>query len=214
MPVRFICHDEEGYPARLPRFLGDGAPESITALGSFGILGKPALALFCSVKCPGSLILQTYDLACALRDAGMTVISGFHSPMEKECLRLLLRGKQPVIVCPAHCLPKRLPAEWKQPLADGRMLLLSPFNERQARITAEQAPFRNRFVAALANEVFIGYAAPDSKTAAFTREIGSWGKSLFTLDAPENAGLLALGAKPLRPHDLGPLAELLPRRKA
>jgi len=28
-----------------------------------------------------------------MRDEGVTVISGFHSPIEKECLRILLRGK-------------------------------------------------------------------------------------------------------------------------
>ena len=83
------------------------------------------LALFCSVKCPGNLILQTYDLACALRDAGVTVIGGFHSPMEKECLSLLLRGMQPVIICPARSIERlRLPTSWKALLAEDRLLLL------------------------------------------------------------------------------------------
>lgn len=39
-----------------------------------------------------------------LRDAGVTVIGEFHSPMEKECLNILLRGSQPIIVCPARSL--------------------------------------------------------------------------------------------------------------
>jgi hypothetical protein len=34
--------------------------------------------------------LKTYDLARDLRDADVPVIGGFHTPMEKECLRLLL----------------------------------------------------------------------------------------------------------------------------
>ena len=70
------------------------------------------------MKCPGDLILQTYDLAQQLRDTGTTVIGGFHTPMERECLTILLRGAQPVIVCPARSIDNlRLPQAFKQPLA-------------------------------------------------------------------------------------------------
>ena len=65
------------------------------AIGNLGILENPLLAFFCSSKCPGNVILGVYDLARILRDAGIPIVSGFHSPMEKECLDLLLRGDQP-----------------------------------------------------------------------------------------------------------------------
>ena len=84
-------------PVALREYLGGCAPEPIFSLGNFDILQQKPLGLFCSVKCPGNLILKTYDLARELRDKGVPVISGFHSPMEKECLSLLLRGKQPII---------------------------------------------------------------------------------------------------------------------
>ena len=32
-------------------------------VGDAAILDRPKVALFCSVKCPGKLILDTYDLA-------------------------------------------------------------------------------------------------------------------------------------------------------
>jgi hypothetical protein len=73
-------------------------------LGDLNILDQKSLALFCSVKCPGNLILHTYDITQRLRQSGVTVIGGFHSPMEQECLRILLRGTQPVVVCPARSL--------------------------------------------------------------------------------------------------------------
>ncbi len=57
----------------------------IWAIGNLAILEKRSLGFFCSTHCPGEVILRTYDVARALRDAGVTVISGFHSPMEKEC---------------------------------------------------------------------------------------------------------------------------------
>ena len=74
----------------------------VKSKGNLGLLGMPLTALFCSNRCPGDLILKTYDLARAMRDAGVPVIGGFHTPMDRECLRLLMRGTQPVVVCPAR----------------------------------------------------------------------------------------------------------------
>jgi hypothetical protein len=59
-------------------------------------------ALFCSARCPGRAILAAHDQAALWRDEGRCVVGGFHSPVEEECLRILLRGRQPVIVCPAR----------------------------------------------------------------------------------------------------------------
>jgi predicted Rossmann fold nucleotide-binding protein DprA/Smf involved in DNA uptake len=106
LSVARLQHSDSGYPTVLREYLSGRVPKTLTALGNFDILQRKKLALFCSVKCPGALILQTYDLARALRDAGVAVIGSFHSPMEKECLTLLLRGTQPVIVCPARSIDK------------------------------------------------------------------------------------------------------------
>src|SRR5947208_16948455 len=73
-----------------------GRASVVSAIDSRGILSKPMLAFFCSERCPGDLIVTACDLATKLRDAAVPVISGFHSPVEKECLRILLRGMQPV----------------------------------------------------------------------------------------------------------------------
>src|SRR3990172_1117572 len=89
---------DAGYPSVLNNYLGDRAPEGITAIGKIDILHQKTLALFCSVKCPGSLILRTYDLIQNLRQKDITIISGFHSPMEQECLTILLRSNNPIVV--------------------------------------------------------------------------------------------------------------------
>ena len=70
--------------------------------GNLQLLEESLTAFFCSVPCPGDLILKAYDLARTMRDAGVPVIGGFQTPMVKECLRLLLRGSQPVVICPAR----------------------------------------------------------------------------------------------------------------
>lgn len=186
------------YPLRLHQYLGPHAPTVLTALGNLDILQHTLTALFCSVQCPGRLILQTYDYVRALRDGGQAIIGGFHSPMEQECLKLLLRGGQPIVICPARSIERlRAPPDWKPALERGRLLVLSPFDSGERRATQDLARERNAFVAALADEVFVAYAAPDSKTLAFAQEVIDWGKPVCTFDAPENAALLGLGARPV-----------------
>lgn len=197
-PITWISQGDPAYPPSLRTYLGNSAPNRIATLGHLDILNSKALALICSVKCPGNIILHTYDLARRLRDAGVPVIGGFHSPMERECLRILLRGKQPVIVCPARGLyGMRIPAERKTTLEEDRLLYLSPFPDKLRRATVETALFRNRFVAALAEKLFIPYAAAGSKTEMLARTVIEWGKPLLTFDSKENQALLALGARPI-----------------
>ena len=168
----------------------------VKSKGNLSLLDEPLTALFCSNRCPGDLILKTYDLARALRDAGVPVIGGFQTPMERECLRLLLRGSQPVVVCPARGIDNmRIPREWRPALDEDRLLVLSPFPATVRRPTAELAAQRNNLVADLAQRVFIAHAAPGSKTEAFARKLAESGKPLLTLDSPANANLVEMGAQ-------------------
>jgi predicted Rossmann fold nucleotide-binding protein DprA/Smf involved in DNA uptake len=96
LPVAALTPDAPGYPERLCRALGEAAPARLAALGDPGLLREPLLRFVCCASCPGDVILAVYDLALALRDAGVPVVSGFHSPIERECLGMLLRGTQPV----------------------------------------------------------------------------------------------------------------------
>jgi len=148
-----------------------GSVGVIAVRGDHAALRGRKLALFSSVKCPGDIILKTFDLAQHLRDQGVTVIGGFHSPMEQECLRILLRGKQPVIWCPARSIDGMvIRRDLRPPLDDGRLLILSPFEEKHRRQTAELAAIRNRFVAAVADAIFIAYASPGGKIEELARE--------------------------------------------
>ena len=162
------------YPAVLRERLGANAPASLSPLGNLDLLAPPKTALFCSARCPGSAILRAYDQAAQWRDAGRCIISGFHSPVEKECLRILLRGTQPIILCPARALPKRIPPEWQAALDAGRLLLLSAFPESETRITTDLARRRNEFVAALADEVIIIHATPGGHVAQLSEQFQQW----------------------------------------
>ncbi len=165
------------------------------AIGDVKILDTPLLGLLCSIRCPGRVIVQTYDLARALRDAGVPVIGGFHSPMEKECLDFLLRGKQPVVVCPARSITNmRIPSAWRKACAEGRLLILSPFATKHGRISALLAEKRNRFVSLLADQFFVPYAAPGSKTEQLCQDLLSAGKQVYTFESERESSIAIAGA--------------------
>lgn len=197
-----LDRSDPGYPTALNQYLGKDAPLSVAALGNLEIVTREKLAFFCSVRCPAKLILQTHDLAHAVVQAGVTVMGGFHSPVEKECLRILLRGSQPVIICPARSLKRmRIPKEWRKPLDEGRLLFLSPFPDNRHRSDIQMSLYRNRFVAALSEQIFITYAAPSGKTEQFCREFLAWSKPVYTFSHASNENLIALGARPLTPGE-------------
>jgi len=65
------------------------------------------------------------------------VVSGFHSPVESECLQILLSGTRPLVVCPARSIKEmRLMPAYKKLLSEGRLLLVSP----QSSLATEYSP--------------------------------------------------------------------------
>lgn len=172
-----ISGSHPNYPRPLVEYLGVDAPAAITAIGNLSLLANNKLALFCSSRCPGRIILAMSDYVKILCASGQTVISGFHSPVEKEGLRLLLRAKNPIIICPARAIRNmRIPAEWNQPLSAGRLLLLSPFATEDKRMTQDLARQRNEFAAALADKIVIAYASPGGNLEPLKQKLLLWRK--------------------------------------
>jgi predicted Rossmann fold nucleotide-binding protein DprA/Smf involved in DNA uptake len=188
--VATITPDHPHCPASLRDRPSVGA---FYAAGPIEILNKPSTGFLCSSQCPGAVILKTFDAITALRDQAELVIGGFHSPMEWGCFEILLRGRQPVIWVPARSIQgMRLKAELRPAFSAGRLLILSPFQPRQRRITADLAEERNRFVAAVASQVFAAHAAPSSRTFALCKELLGQGKPVVTVNDPANGNLLRL----------------------
>ena len=164
------------WPAGLSERLGDAAPPALYAIGPVALLAARRTALFCSARTPGDAILRAHDAARRFRDEGITVISGFHSPIEKECLRILLRGKQPVIICPARAIDNmRIAGECRPAFEAGRILFISPFENSPRRVTRESAVRRNELVAALADEAFIAHITPGGQTERLAGMLARWG---------------------------------------
>ena len=169
---------------------------TVWAMGDAGLLKGDLFALFCSRKCPGKVIRKSHELAEDLRAKGIPVICGFQTPVEKMCLEVLMKGVQPVVICPARGLKgMRLTPEWKGAVEDGRMLIVSPFAVRQRRATKSVAELRNRFVAAAADKIFFLHASLNSKTIALACELLQEGRDISTFDLKENENLLNAGAE-------------------
>jgi predicted Rossmann fold nucleotide-binding protein DprA/Smf involved in DNA uptake len=199
LTLQTIAPDHPAYPAALKTCVAFKAAPILSAIGNLELLAQSAIALFCSIKCPGDLILKIYDLAQSLRDAEISVISGFHTPIEQDCLKILLRGTQPIIHCPARSLHNmRLSPEQKQAIGENRLLLISPFSASYPRVTAELAGKRNGMIGTIAHTIFIAYAAPNSKTLAFAQSLIEEGKSVVAFASSSNPllqeqGVVGLG---------------------
>ncbi|MCL4552726.1 MAG: DNA-processing protein DprA, partial [Candidatus Marsarchaeota archaeon] len=136
------------------------------AIGNADLINRRMTGLLCSIQCPGDIIVKTLDLMQELKNADVCVVSGFHSPMEQECLKVLLNGSCGLILCPARSLiGMRTPSKYRPLLDAGRLLLVSPFDEKHKRKTRETADERNHLVASLSDVLLIPYASPDGSIA-------------------------------------------------
>jgi hypothetical protein len=146
-----------------PYFLGDAA-----------LWSRPELAFFCSAKCPGEILLRVLKWVPTLAGRNDVVLaSGFHTPVEREVLRLALRQKTPVIICPARGLPKVLPSEWRAPLDEGRMLIATQFFAAAKRITAIRSEQRNQWLSAHAEQILVAWATPGGRLESSLRDVPS-----------------------------------------
>lgn len=140
--------------------------DQVWGRGNVDLLNGPLTGFLCSVRCPGSVILATHDyFKSPPADLGI-VVSGFHSPMEKEVLRLLLRRKHPVAWCPARGLGRmRINPVMREGMDAGSVLIISSFDPVVKRVDTNKAAARNRFVAGLSDRLIIPHAAPGSVLA-------------------------------------------------
>lgn len=133
------------------------------SLGNGELLNLPKTAFLCSRRVPASAVLKCYDWAIAQREAGRCVISGFHSQMEKDVLHYLLKGTQPIILALARGLKQKLEPELQQPMKQGRLLIITPFDSSVKWVTAENAAIRNRMMIEMADEIVVGYSNPSGQ---------------------------------------------------
>lgn len=146
--------------------------DEIDYVGNTDLVNKSILAIFSSAQCPASLILRAHDYAKEIRNGENVIISGFHSPPEKEVLNVLLKGTCPLIVVLGRRLENaRFPITWRPEIEKGRMLVISPFKEYQTQVNKDMALKRNDLAARIAGRVLIIYA---SEGGSLNRLVEKW----------------------------------------
>ena len=178
-----------------------GGPNAVALDGdwSLEILRHKRLGLICSIRCPGSIVIKTFDAIRQLRDAGIVFAGGFHSPMENECLDFLLRGEQPVIVCPAKGLGRpRCPARGeRRSTPSGCSCFPHSATPSPAPPPPRPKPATNSSPR-LCHAVLIPHASRGGKAEAIAQQILDQTQPLFTFPEDENSELLKLGPSTLR----------------
>lgn len=167
-----------------PVGITDWGFERLKELGNLELLSQPLVGVVSSRQCPASLILAAHDWAKAAREQKLNLVGGFHSPVEQEVLRVVLKGTGGAVLCPARGLEgMRLSAEQRKALEAGRLLLVSPFGEGVRRADSQKAERRNRLVVGLASRVLVIHAALGGATERLVQEVKARGKQMESLEA-------------------------------
>ena len=75
-------------------------------------------------------------------------------------MHYLLKGKQPIILALARGLKEKLEPEFSAPLEQGRLLIITPFDNTVKRVTEQTATTRNKMMIDCADQITVGYATP------------------------------------------------------
>lgn len=129
--------------------------------GNISLLDRHRIGFLAGSKIAALSVLPTLDWASevAARE-DVSVLSGFHSQLERQVLDFLLRGKCGIVCVLARSLYSKIPPIYKQPFSNGRLLFIT--KEKQDRPTKESAFRRNQLIVSLADELVAPYISPDS----------------------------------------------------
>lgn len=156
------------------RPIEDSCGRRFHCAGHAALLDEPLLGLIASRECPGHVLLETLERVPAWVAAGRVLVSGFHAPLEQQVLRSLLRRDGRAVKVLARGMTDYRPTEEeREPLAAGRMLVITACPPDVRRSTRATALARNRLVAALASELLLPYVRDGSPLLAIAGNASS-----------------------------------------
>lgn len=130
----------------------------IQYLGNKELLNLPKTAFLASSTIPLDMVLRCYDWATAKHEG--CVVSGFSSKLEQDVLHFLLKAQCPIILVLARRMYREIPEELKEPLDQGRLLIISTTNAvRQSKATALA---RNKYICEQADSIIFVGVTPKS----------------------------------------------------
>ena len=132
-------------------------------LGNTSLLDRYQVAFFASRSSTAEIAERALRWAEDICQTDKVVISGFHSPLEKEVLHVLLEHNHPVIIALGRALYKRVPSNLQTAFDEGRLLFVS--FRGYSRHNWKSSEIRNWKAAGLADEV---YFTPFDQTSSLS----------------------------------------------
>ncbi len=118
--------------------------------GNLSLITQSPQPFLISSRCTPQQVLDSYAWARAQCDAGTTIISGFHSPVEQDVFNILRRRGANLIWVPGRDLPKVIPQPYQELLQQNRLLIATPFDfQKPSRPTRDTCHKRNQWIEAL-----------------------------------------------------------------
>jgi predicted Rossmann fold nucleotide-binding protein DprA/Smf involved in DNA uptake len=184
-------------PSDLKSFF-HGKPPSLWCRGDLTILNHKLLGIVSSRQIDSDLASESSQF---LKQLGfmkdVSFVGGWHSPLEKEALRLLLAKEALIIVCTSKALHRFIPSiEVGSRVIKGQALLLTHCSPKAKRITRDASMRRNELVVELAKALLVLSAPEGSASLNLARSALRQGKTVHTLEHRLNKELLIAGAVP------------------
>ena len=176
----------------------DGKPPKLWCLGEPAILTGKLLGILSARQIDSDLALATSQILKQLASLKeVAFVGGWHSPLEKEALRILLAQTAPVV----FCIPKALnrfvpPVDVENRISQGQALLLTHCSPKAKRITRDASIRRNQLVTGLATAMLVLSAPTGSASLALAKSAVHRGKPVFTPEHRMNKNLLGYNALP------------------
>ena len=127
---------------------------STAYLGNKDLLKMRKVGFLASRKISTLSILPTLDWAmrvCKQKD--IAIVSGFHSKMERDVLKILLQGECGIIVVLARGMYRKLPKQYEVAMLQNRLLIISYEKELVTRVSEATAHKRNDYVREIVDEM-------------------------------------------------------------
>ena len=183
-------------PAELESTFGKGVPK-LWYCGELSLLKNQLLGVVSARKIEPDLALKTTELLEQLTSISLTFIGGWHSPLEEEALRVLLRAPAKIVFCVSKSLEKFVPSpDIDFFVTQGRGLLITHCSPKAARISRNASLRRNEVVLHLAKGLLVLSAPARSASLKLAQAAIALRKPVFAPEHRINDELLTAGALP------------------
>lgn len=122
--------------------------------GNTELLKMRKVGFLASRKISTLSIFPTLDWAMLIsKQKDIAIVSGFHSKMERDVLKILLQGECGIIVVLARGMYSKLPKQYEEAMSQNRLLIISNEKDNVKRVSEQTAHKRNEFVREIADEM-------------------------------------------------------------